>query len=395
MNLELDISVARDAFRLDASCRLSGNVWGLAGPSGAGKTTLLNCLAGLVKPSTGRIVLDGDVLLDTTRGVNVLPHKRSVGYVFQDDRLFPHLSVEGNLRYAGKLARRRSPSHVGREEIIDLLEIRPLLSRGVSELSGGEKRRVSLARAMLARPRLLLCDEPLAGLDHARRSRAGGLINRLASRTNVPIVIVSHRMSDLLSMTRKLILLRNGQLLGAGKYMDLIAERRCRDALGPDGVLNVLPMRVATCCTGRRLAMLRPQQPIGPGRPVVIRAALSDALCPGAELCLTLQPDDVILSSEPVENTSVQNQLRGVCKEVFTDAGRVLCRIDAGVELLAAVTHESAQSLQLRPGRVTWCLFKARSALLGQPGEATGQPTTPCPLQNVPALRTAPQAQTR
>jgi molybdopterin-binding protein len=152
-------------------------------------------------------------------------------------------------------------------------------------------------------------------------------------------------------------------LIGSGSYMNLLAERSCRTVLDEQGLVNVLPMRVATTCHGRGMALLKPLAVNGPGRPVVFRTPLTEGFGPGAEVLVRLEPDDIVLSAGPIENASVQNQLRGRCVEVFEDDDRVLCRIDVGVDLLAAVTADSARSLALAPGRVLWCLFKARSTI--------------------------------
>lgn len=192
--IEVSARLRRADFSLDVGFVSDARVTALVGPSGVGKTTVLNVVAGLVRPDTGRVVVDGAVLLDTATRTFVQPHRRGVGYVFQDARLFPHLSVRRNLLYGRWLARgRRGP---GLDEVATLLGISHLLDRGTNRLSGGEAQRVALGRAILARPRLLLMDEPLASLDDARKNEILPYIEKLRDEFCIPIVYVSHSAAE-------------------------------------------------------------------------------------------------------------------------------------------------------------------------------------------------------
>jgi molybdate transport system ATP-binding protein len=167
----------------------------LVGPSGGGKTTLLNMVAGLERPDAGFIAVGGTVLFDSERGVNLPPRRRGIGYVFQEPRLFPHYSVAGNLRYGASVALPGEPL-IGFEELVDWLGIGPLLDRRPAKLSGGEKQRVAIGRALLSRPRALLLDEPLSALDPARREDLMRLIAELRDRFRLPMILVSHRLEE-------------------------------------------------------------------------------------------------------------------------------------------------------------------------------------------------------
>ena len=176
----------------------------LVGPSGAGKTTVLNCIAGLRRPDRGRIAVDGTELFDSAAGVNLPPERRRAGYVFQDARLFPHLRVEANLRYGERLARPEE-RWIGRDEMVEFLGIAHLLARWPATLSGGEVRRVAIGRALLAAPRVLLLDEPVASLDPARGETLMALVERIRDELKVPILLVSHDRAEVARLAGRVV----------------------------------------------------------------------------------------------------------------------------------------------------------------------------------------------
>ncbi len=199
-------------FALEASIRAKGATLALCGPSGAGKTTLLNIVAGLSRPRDGRVEVNGAVLLDTSVGLDLPPRRRRVGYVFQELRLFPHLKVEANLLYGRRFAPEDGPS-VDFDQAVDLLGLGPLLTRWPARLSGGEKQRVAIGRALLANPRILLMDEPLAALDDARRMEILSYIEKLRDVFAIPIVFVSHRLSEVERLASDIAVLDHGRVV--------------------------------------------------------------------------------------------------------------------------------------------------------------------------------------
>jgi molybdate transport system ATP-binding protein len=210
--IEIEVSHRLGAFAIEAHVIARGATLALCGPSGAGKTTLLNIIAGLIRPREGRIVVDGVIFLDTAAGVDLPPRQRQVGYVFQELRLFPHLKVEGNLLYGRRFAR-SSERLVDFDHVVDLLGIRSLLGRRPGRLSGGEKQRVAIGRALLADPRLLLMDEPLAALDDARRAEILSYIEKLRAAFAIPIVFVSHRFSEVQRLASDVAMLDYGKVV--------------------------------------------------------------------------------------------------------------------------------------------------------------------------------------
>ena len=199
MSLAIDIALSRPGFTLEVAFDSPGGVTALFGRSGAGKSTIAGMLAGLIRPDRGRITVDGDVLVDRSAGIFVPPHRRRIGSVFQDGRLFPHLSVRRNLLYGAWFAGRRV---TGRplDDIVDLLGIGPLLDRRPATLSGGEKQRVAIGRALLMGPRLLVLDEPLAALDQARKDEILPYLERLRDETRLPMVYVSHSRDEVVRL---------------------------------------------------------------------------------------------------------------------------------------------------------------------------------------------------
>ncbi len=210
--IEISVRCEQGDFRLEADIIAKGRILALCGVSGAGKSTLLNIIAGLVRPSAGRIAVDGAVLLDSAAGIDLPPRARGVGYVFQDLRLFPHLSVAKNLRYSQRF-RRAGARHVDFSLVTNLLGVSALLERRPDSLSGGEKQRVAIGRALLASPRILLLDEPLTSLDDQRRHEILALIEKLRDAFAIPIVFVSHRLSEVDRLASDIAVLDAGRVV--------------------------------------------------------------------------------------------------------------------------------------------------------------------------------------
>ena len=214
MSLEVSAQTRLGEFALDASFASDSRVTAIFGPSGAGKTSVLNVIAGLLRPERGRVAVDGAVLLDTDAGIFLPPHRRRIGYVFQDGRLFPHLSVKGNLRY-GRLFAKPGHADASFAEMVDLLDLGALLERGPAALSGGEKQRVAIGRALLSSPLLLLLDEPLSSLDDKRKDEVMPFLERLRDQARMPIVYVSHDLAEIERLAGTVVRMAEGRVLGA------------------------------------------------------------------------------------------------------------------------------------------------------------------------------------
>ena len=213
--LRVDVTKNLGEFAVEVSFASEGRVTGLFGASGAGKTSLVNMIAGLLPPDRGVIAIDGDVLDDTADGVHIPPHRRRIGYVFQDARLFPHLDIRQNLDY-GRRMNRLAEDPVLWARVTDLLDIGGLLDRRPGKLSGGERQRVALGRALLAQPRLLLLDEPLGSLDEERKVEILPYLVRLRDEANVPMVYVSHDAAEMRQLATQVVMLRRGRVIAFG-----------------------------------------------------------------------------------------------------------------------------------------------------------------------------------
>jgi len=369
--LHVRIDKRRGAFRLEAEFAVpSPGVVALFGRSGCGKTTLSHVIAGLLEPDSGRIELDGRVLLDTAAGTVVPAERREIGYVFQDARLFPHLSVAGNLAYADRRAERRAgidaarrARHPDRETVVQLLALAPLLERRPYSLSGGERQRVAIARALLSRPRLLLLDEPLASLDAARREEVLPYLEMLRDEIALPIIYVSHQFDEVLRLATHVVLLDAGRILAQGDLGAISLLPELRAIIGPDAVGAIFSAVVLGSDADSGLLRVR----IGQGE-LQIRASDRDSTGRDETLRLQVLARDVIVAREEPRAISVRNHLRGVVTTVARDDAETdLVSIDiGGPTLLARVTRAATRDLGLRSGLPVWALIKSVT-LRGQP----------------------------
>jgi molybdate transport system ATP-binding protein len=341
-------------FALDAAFTApEAGVTALFGPSGCGKSTILAAVAGLLRPAEGRVALSGTVLLDTARGVFLRPERRRCGVVFQDARLFPHLSVETNLRYG---LRRALPEATGPgfTEVVELLGLGHLLARRPRGLSGGERQRVALGRALLSRPRLLLMDEPLAALDAARRAEVLPFLARLRHVTRTPILYVTHALEEVDALADALVLLERGRVLAAGPVEELslradlpLATRRDAGVLWACTVLGE---------EGDGLTRLG-----FPGGTLLTTARPGP---PGTRLRVRLRAGDVAIAIESPRGLSTRNIFAARLEALLPIPGEaeVFARLAVGPRrLLARITQESARRLSLAPGQDVWALVKAVS----------------------------------
>jgi molybdate transport system ATP-binding protein len=356
MSLEVDISHRQGAFDLQASFRSDGRLTALFGRSGSGKTTLVNAIAGLVRPQRGRIAVDGVVLLDTEAGVFVRKHRRQIGYVFQEGRLFPHLSVRQNLQFGRWFAGRRdSMPASGFDAVVDLLGIRDLLKRRPGGLSGGEKQRVAIGRALLAQPRLLLMDEPLASLDEARKAEILPYIERLRDEAGVPIVYVSHAVREVARLATTIVVLEEGRVASNGSLRETLGDRLAVSVRSDRESCTILEGRIAE--HDERFGLTHVETPAGT---LHVPRLTGDV---GATVRVLVMARDVMLSVNRPDGISALNVLPGTVEDVAAgDGAWVDVRLRCGeADLLARLTRRSVEELGLQPGRSAFALVKSMS----------------------------------
>ena len=353
ITLKLKQQLADFTLDLDLTLPARG-VSAIVGPSGSGKTTLLRCVAGLEKADQALIELNGNCWQDSQRGLWLPPHKRALGYVFQEASLFDHLSVQGNLDYG----RRRSAEPAGNEQaaqIIELLGIGHLLQRGTTGLSGGERQRVGIARALLANPRLLLLDEPLTALDPQRKADILPYLERLHAELDIPLLYVSHSPDEVARLADHLVLLENGTLRASGSLQTLL-PRLDLPMAHSDDARSVLHGQVSACDDHYQLLELTLA-----GSVLKLRVPHA-ALALGQQVRVAVQARDVSLALEKPQHSSVLNQLpaRIEAIEPGNHPAQTLVRLALGDNaLLARVTRYSADQLQLQPGLEVWVQIKA------------------------------------
>ncbi len=341
----------REGFAVEAGFSAPADgVTALFGPSGCGKSTILAAIAGLLRPDAGRIALDGTALLDTARRVCLPPERRRCAVVFQDARLFPHLSVETNLRYGMRRALREATGP-GFEEVVALLGIAPLLARRPGRLSGGERQRVALGRALLSRPRVLLMDEPLAALDAARRAEVLPFLARLRDVARIPILYVTHALEEVDALADRLVLLEAGRVLAEGSVEALTARTDLPLAARRDG-------GVLIGCTVRSISDGLAHLDFEGG--ALVTTARPGP--PGTRLRVRVRARDVAVAIEEPRGMSTRNILPVTLAAIdeASEPGEVFLRLAAGpTMLLARVTRDSVARLALRPGLRVWALVKA------------------------------------
>jgi molybdate transport system ATP-binding protein len=350
----LDVSIEHKLgeFGLSLDLKAETGITALFGRSGCGKTTLVNILAGLETPQQGRVRIGDTVLFDSSKHINLPPEKRRVGYVFQDSRLFPHMTVEKNLIYGQARVHPGMHCH-SVSEIVDLLALSPILNRRPGTLSGGEKQRVAIGRALLSGPNILLMDEPLASLDAAHRAEILPFIERLGDEVGIPIVYVSHALDEVIRLADTIAVMSDGKISASGSVEDVLS----RLDLGPlTGRYETGAVILTTVTRHHDLD------------------GLSELSCPagtfaipkvhhpvGANIRLRVRARDVSLATEKPVATSILNVFQGQILEIERDGipSQADILVNIGVPIIARITRRSIRDLGLAPGKAVYVMVKA------------------------------------
>jgi molybdate transport system ATP-binding protein len=353
--IEARFALHYPGFELNVDLRLpAAGVSALFGPSGSGKTLCLRCFAGLERGCDGRIVVGGEVWQDSAGARFAPPHRRPVGFVFQDARLFPHLTVAGNLHYA--MRRASGAEAVGFDEAVRLLDIGDLLQRHTERLSGGERQRCAIARALLTRPRLLLLDEPLAALDEARKAELLPYLERLRDALSIPMLYVSHSMREVTRLADHLVLLERGRVQASGPVDEVTT--RVDLSFSDDDEAGVV---LIAQCTAHEAEFDLTRVRFDGGALWLPRVHCEI----GQALRVRVAASDVSVTLEPARASSILNVLPATVSARRDDAkGRSLIQLNVGgSRLLARVTRYSASLLDLRPGQRVYAQVKGAAVL--------------------------------
>jgi len=349
--IEVRVKHRTGSFMLDASFQSDARLTALFGRSGAGKTTVVNIIAGLIRPDAGRVVVKGETLVDVERRIFTPKHRRRIGYVFQDARLFPHLSVLQNLLYGRWFARQESGG-MAFDQVVALLGLEGLLQRRPEGLSGGERQRVAIGRALLARPRLLLMDEPFAALDETRKSEIFPYMERLRDETDTPIVYVSHALREVTRLAGSMVLMDQGKVTAVGAPASLLAQ------VGPSESGSVLEGEVIEIDAAFGLSLVRT-------RAGLLRVG-GLALPLGALTLVHIPAGGVLISRGRLSGVSALNQLEARVSAIDPPSAEEphqrLVRLDCdGAALLAQLTTKSVAELGLAPGQLVFAIIKSVS----------------------------------
>ncbi len=345
--LSLALRHAFSGFTLDVAFDAPSGVTVLFGRSGSGKTTVVNAVAGLLMPDEGRIATGDLVLLDTSRNLRLPPHRRRIGYIFQEGRLFPHLTVRQNLNYGLWFA----PKGSKREDmarVVEMLGVGPLLDRRPGALSGGEKQRVAIGRALLSAPRLILADEPLASLDEARKAEILPYFERLRDEVSVPILYVSHSSSEVARLATTVVALKAGRVVAIGPPAQVLGDVA---AVGARGAASVLTARVVAHHADGLSELATAAGPLW--LPQVHQA-------PGKTIRVRIAAQEVILSRTRPEGLSALNLLSGRIADIRLGEGPgALVVLAVGDDRLTArITRRSVQAMGLEAGQTCHAVIK-------------------------------------
>ncbi|WP_299419046.1 molybdenum ABC transporter ATP-binding protein [uncultured Shimia sp.] len=352
MSVEVQIRQEFQGFDLDVAFEAPVGLTVLFGSSGSGKTSVINAVAGLSKPRQSRIVVNDEVLSDSVAGRWVPTHQRCLGYVFQEGRLFPHMNVRKNLLYGNGLAKGRGEV-ASFDQVVDILGIGALLDRRSSELSGGEKQRVAIGRALLARPKVILADEPLAALDEPRKAEILPYFEKLRDEFSLPILYVTHSIAEVARLATTVVALKDGKVDRVGSAAEVLSDPSFTP-MGPRAVGAVLEAKVVrhhedglTELSANGVALMLPQLSHSVGDQVRVRVAAHD----------------VILSREAPKGLSALNIVEGKVHSVRSGGGPgAIVSVDTKAgRILARITRRSAAALELSEGVPCYAVMKSVS----------------------------------
>lgn len=350
--LEVRVKKQMANVNIDLNLKIRPAFTALFGPSGSGKTTTLNLIAGLLEPTQGEIVLNSQILFSQEKKINISPQKRQIGYIFQESRLFPHLSVNKNLEFGFK----KIPA-INRKfefgEIVKMAGVGHLLNRMPEELSGGEKQRVALARALLASPHYLLMDEPLAALDLPARLSFLKFLKKVHFELSLPIIYVSHDLSNVLNFADQVIILQNGKNIGYGPPYTLLNKMTAPPLISREDIPNIFEVEIISHHASKGLTMAAVEN---------LTFVLPHLECTvGERILLNISASEIIVSSEEPKGLSASNIFAGKITDIYHLGERILVDVNAGEHFTVEVVPATVERLDLQKSERIFLIIKASS----------------------------------
>jgi len=352
--IEVDIQLKRTSFSIEFNERFGNGITGIYGPSGSGKTSILNSICGFEQPEHGTIAINGTTVFSSEKGIFVPVEKRNIGYVFQEGRLFPHLTVEKNLRFGMKSGR---PSLLSFSEVISMLKLEHLLKSKPHKISGGERQRVALGRSLLSSPDILLLDEPFSAVDALHREQILPFLFAIHAQVHIPILVVSHDITDLLKLTNTICLVRNGICIGHGNYHNLLQNERSQEILGANTLINTIDLVVSDVNLDSGLTILSSEKSNHTVKVLCEKGKRQYEV--GESIKIFVRPDDIAISLTELSSITIQNQLSGTVSQIINRGGIRLCIVDVGFPLIVEITKQAQMQMQIAENCTVWCLFKS------------------------------------
>ena len=357
MNTVLSLNLRKNfpGFELSVNADLPSGIAAVFGPSGSGKTTLLKCIAGLDRPDDGEIQLRGQVLYSRAGRINLAPERRRVGYMFQENLLFPHLNVEENIHYGYNLTP-ESRRMVDPGQLVELLELRPLMQRRTAGLSTGEQQRVALARALAASPNLLLLDEPLASLHVSIRGRILRYLKAIRRELSIPMIYVSHSISEIMALADSALVLDKGRQVAMDEPRSLLGQSAAAPLIARESLENIFDVNVTEHLpeSGITLAAL--------GETVLALPQIDAPV--GQPVSVSIKASDVILASEPPRRISARNILEARVERVNATGRSILVHAVLEQPWVAEITPDALTNLNLQEGEKVYLVIKSSSISL-------------------------------
>lgn len=349
--LDVDIKYKVGNFKGFYRFTITDWITGIWGASGHGKTTLIQLIAGLLKPAEGTISILGEEVVNKRNNLCLPAHKRRIGVVFQEARLFPHLSVRKNLEYGmpDKLN-----CNICFDDVVEVLGLGRLLDQMPGQCSGGEKQRVALGRALLSQPRMLLLDEPFSALDKQLKFKAIDFIRKVIQKFEIPVVVISHDISDILKLTNRMLLIKSGKVEALGDFDQLLMQGYFEGIPFRDSFVNDLQFSVVAMQEAMNYKVKLK------GTDYIYYLYTDQRqLKEGDQVDAFLRPEDITISTELISGISMQNQLEAIITDIYIDKNYAICMLDVGTSLLVQITRDSVERLGLEKGKKVYALFKS------------------------------------